>query len=69
MYLLFALAYILIDWHIPPLSPDSIINNISTSVDNSKFTFVFVKHACQANPGADKKNKKDQAHMFQCIYL
>ena len=55
MYLLFALAYLYTDWHITPLIPASIINNISTSVNNSKFTFAFFKHACHANPGADKK--------------
>ena len=55
MYLLFASAYLYTDWHIPPLIPASIINNISTFVYNSKFTFVFFKHAYHANPGADKK--------------
>ena len=56
MYLLFALAYLCIDWHIPLLIPASIINNISMSVINSKFSFVFFKQACHAaNPGADMK--------------
>ena len=39
----------------PPLIHDSIINSMSTSVSNSTFTFVFFKHACHANPGADRK--------------
>ena len=30
-------------------------NSISASVNNSNFTPVFFKHACHANPGADKK--------------
>ena len=55
MYLLFALAYLSIDWLIPPLIPASIINNISMSANNSKFIFAFFKHAGHANPGADKK--------------
>ena len=42
MYLLFALACLCVDWHIPHLIPASIINNISTSVNNSKFPFVFL---------------------------
>ena len=42
-------------WQIPPLVPFSTINSISISVNNSNFTFVFFKHACHANAGADKK--------------
>ena len=57
IYLLFALVYLFIDWHIHPLIPASIINNISISVNNSKFANVFFKHACHANPGADKKRE------------
>ena len=36
-------------------NPFSIINNMLTSVNNSNFTSVFFKHACHADPGADKK--------------
>ena len=57
MYLLFALAYLCIDWLIPPLIPASIINNISMSANNSKFIFAFFKHAGHDNPGADKKSE------------
>ena len=51
MYLLFAFACLCIAWHIP----SSTINNISQSVNNSNFIFVFFKNACHANPGNDKK--------------
>ena len=52
MYLLLAVAYQCITWHIPPLILLSTINNISISVNNS--IFVIFKHAFHANPGADK---------------
>ena len=55
MYLLFDFTYRCIDWHIPPHIPFSTINNKSTSAINSNSTSVFFKHACHANPGADKK--------------
>ena len=42
MYLLFAFAYLCIEWHIPPLIPSSTINSISKSVNNSNFTIVFL---------------------------
>ena len=32
----------------------SVSNNILISVNNSNFTFVFLKQACHVNPGADK---------------
>ena len=46
--------YWLIEWHISILIPFSTINSISVSVNNSNFTSVFSKAACQANPGAEK---------------
>ena len=55
MYLLFALAYLCITCHIPPLVPFSTINSISISVNHCNSTSVFFKQACHANPGADKK--------------
>ena len=55
MYLLFASAYLCIAWHIPPLIAFSIINKISVSVNSSDFIFVFFKHVCHANQGADIK--------------
>ena len=55
MYLLFALAYLCVDWHIPPLIPASNINNISISVSSSNFTIAIFKHAYHANPGADSE--------------
>ena len=51
--LTFALAYLCIDWHIPPLIPFSTINNISMSVNYSNFTPVFFKRACHADPSAE----------------
>ena len=55
MYLLFALACLCTDFHIPLLIQFSIINNIFISVNNSNFISVFLKHACHANPGVNKK--------------
>ena len=55
MYLLFALSYRYITWHIPPLIPFSNINSISLSVNNSNFTLGFFKLVFHANPGALKK--------------
>ena len=63
MYLLLAIACVYVALHIPPLIPFSTINNISKLVDNSNSISVFFKHACHANPGADK-NEQDQFHIF-----
>ena len=40
--------------HITPLIQFSTINNISTSVNNSNFSSVFLKTACHDNPGAER---------------
>ena len=53
--LLFAFSCLCITGHIPPPTPFSTINNMSTSVNNSNFTSVFFKQACHANAGADRK--------------
>ena len=53
----------------PPLIPDSIINRMSMSVSNSKFTFVFFKDACHANPGADKKSAGPSSYIFMHVFL
>ena len=42
-------------WHIAPRVPSSNISSMSLSVNNSNSNWVFFKHACHANPGADKK--------------
>ena len=55
MYLLFASAYLSVALHTPPLIPFSSIINISLSVNNSNFMFVFFKHACHPNLGDDRK--------------
>ena len=55
MYLLLVLAYLYVAWHISPRVPSSYIISMSLSVNNSNSTLVFFKHACHANPGADKK--------------
>ena len=39
----------------PPLIPSSIISSMFMSVSNSGLIPVFFRHACHANPGADKK--------------
>ena len=49
------LAYRYIAWHIPPRIPSLNIITISLSVNSSNSTPAFFKHACHANPGADKK--------------
>ena len=33
--------------------PSSTINSISTLVNSSNFTYVFLKAVCHANPGAE----------------
>ena len=53
----------------PPLIHDSIINSMSTSVSNSKFTFVFFKHACHANPGADRKCAGSNSYISMHVFL
>ena len=55
MHLLFALAYLCIALHIPPLAPSSNVSSISEFVNNSNSTPIFFKHACHANPVAEKK--------------
>ena len=55
MYLLFAFAYLLLMWHIPPLINFSFISSISKSVDNAISMLVFLKHACLAFSDADRK--------------
>ena len=53
----------------PPLIPDSLINSMSTSVSNSKFTSVFFKHACHANPGADRKCAGSSSYISMYVFL
>ena len=52
---MFALAYLCIALHIPPLVPSSNVSSISGSVNDSNSILVFFKHSCHANPGADGK--------------
>ena len=53
-----------------PLIPDSIINSMSMSVSNSKFTVVFFfKDACHANPGADKKFVGSSSYISMHVFL
>ena len=49
MFLLLALAYKWIAWHIPPLIPFYTINNISILAKRSSYTLVFFKAAYQAH--------------------
>ena len=53
-YIYYANIYVL-HLHIPPLVPSSNVSSISESVNNSNSILVFFKHACRANPVADKK--------------
>ena len=55
IYLLFTLGHLSTAWQIPPLIPFSTVISISVSVNNSNFTLVFLRQACNANLGADKK--------------
>ena len=41
----------------------SAINSVSIFVNNSNSTFVFFKHACHANPGADKKRAGSSSYI------
>ena len=52
MYLLFAVADLCVACDMPSLIPSSNINNISTSVNISSFTFVYFTKAVHASPGA-----------------
>ena len=49
-YSLLAFVYLIIQWHISPLFPFSIMNSTSTSINNLNFSFVFFKNACKAEP-------------------
>ena len=42
-------------FHIPSLIPVSTINNKSIAVNISNFAMVFLKAACHANPGTERK--------------
>ena len=55
MYLLFAVAYLCTACDMPPLVPFSNINNMSTSVNYSNFTFINFNKGVHARPGTDKK--------------
>ena len=54
IYYLFLHIYVLHDTFCP-LIPFSTVNNISISVNNSNFIYVFLKQACYADSGPDKK--------------
>ena len=69
MYLLLAYAYLCTAWHIPPHIPFSTISNISTSVKSSNFISVFLKHACHANPVADRKWAGSSSYISMHLFL
>ena len=54
-HILLAFSYPWILLHISPLIPFSTTNKISMSVSSYNFFFVFLKTACHANPGVEKK--------------
>ena len=54
MYLFLVFGYQSI-WHIAPLIPFSIINNLSISVKGSNFTLSFSKAAYHGNPDPVRK--------------
>ena len=69
MYLLLALAYQKMEWHIPPLIPFSTINNRSTSIKRSNMTLVFYKAACHADPGAGRNFAGSSLYISRHIFL
>ena len=68
MHLLIALSYRYIVWHIPRLITFSTINNISTSVNRSNFTFLFYNAAYHANPGAVRKRAGSSSYNLRKIF-
>ena len=68
MYLLLAFAYRQIGWHISPLIPFSIINNILISIKRSNFTFVFLKVAYHANQGAERNFAGSSSYVLIHIF-
>ena len=64
MYLLFVAACRCIAWCIPPFSVFSTIKHISTLVNNSNSTCVFLMLILMLI-----KNELDQAHILQYIYF
>ena len=69
MYLLFAAAHRCIALHVPPLIPFRTINSILIPVNNSNPTSVFFKHACHANPGADKKSFGSSSYISIHLFI
>ena len=55
MYLLFALACLCIEWHIPPLIPSLPLITYHNQIIILILCLFSFKHACHANPGNDKK--------------
>lgn len=58
-------TYPRIAWDIPPFMSFSTINNISGWVNSYKFTFVFFKATCHANPGAERKWAGSSLHILR----
>ena len=54
---------------IPALISFSTINSISISVNNSNSSSVFFKHACHANPGADKKQARSSSYISIHLFI
>ena len=69
IYLLSALAYLCITWHIPRRMFFSTISKISILVNNSKSTSVFFKQACHANPGVAKKWARSSSYISIHLFL
>ena len=70
MNLLLVFAYRWIEWHIPPLIPFSIINDISITIKISNFTLDFFKAACHhANPGAEINFAGSSLYILTDIFL
>ena len=53
---------------VPRLIPFSDISNKSKSVNNSNFIVVFLKQACHANPGADRKWAGSSYYISICFF-
>ena len=69
MYLSLAAAYLCIACEMPPRFPASYINNMSTYVNNSNFTFVFFKHTAHAKQGIGTKYAESNRYTLRHIFL
>ena len=68
MYLLLAVSYRLIAWHIPPLIPFCTVENLRISLKRSNFTLILFKVACHANRGAVRKQAGSNSYILRHLF-